>query len=87
MLLLTRLLGRIAPYITNSQLPPTLNASESFSQILVFHLSSKSAIQRMVVGLVLEEWAKTDKVSPGFESHLCDLPVDVWVFSKRLGKF
>ncbi|XP_033630416.1 TATA-binding protein-associated factor 172-like [Asterias rubens] len=56
-----RLLGRIAPYITNSQLPPTLNASESFSQILVFHLSSKSAIQRMVVGLVLEEWAKTDK--------------------------
>ena len=38
------------------------NATESFAQILIFHLSSKSAIQRTVIGLVIEEWAQSDQV-------------------------
>ncbi|XP_038069588.1 TATA-binding protein-associated factor 172-like isoform X2 [Patiria miniata] len=56
-----RLLGRIAPYITSSKLAAELNASESFGQILIFHIKSKSAIQRMVIGLIIEEWARTGK--------------------------
>ncbi|XP_022080347.1 TATA-binding protein-associated factor 172-like isoform X2 [Acanthaster planci] len=56
-----RLLGRVAPYITSHRLSAEFNACESLAQILIFHLKSKSAIQRMVIGLIIEEWAQTRK--------------------------
>lgn len=36
---------------------PTPNALESFAGILLFHLSSKSAIQRMCTSWIIKEWA------------------------------
>ncbi|XP_072029618.1 TATA-binding protein-associated factor 172-like [Amphiura filiformis] len=58
----SRLLGKISSYITSKQLSSETNTMESFAQILIFHLSSKSAVQRMVVGLVIEQWAQSDQL-------------------------
>ena len=47
---------------------------ESFSSILLFHLNSKSSIQRLCVGLVLIEWSKnqtTDSISPNDVLNRC----------------
>ncbi|XP_070579939.1 TATA-binding protein-associated factor 172-like [Ptychodera flava] len=52
-----KLLGLLAVYITDSRLPAESNAAESIGQLLSFHLDNKSALQRVVVGLVVTEWA------------------------------
>lgn len=33
---------------------------ECFEKVLMVHLNSKSALQRMVIGLVIAEWARRD---------------------------
>lgn len=53
-----RLLGRLAPYLTFNPAPSDDNGLDPFAQVLHFHLATKSAIQRMLAALVIEEWAK-----------------------------
>lgn len=60
-----RLLGALCRCICD----PHLNAAsqeirpaESLGQLLLFHLNSKSALQRIAVALVLCEWAALQKV-------------------------
>lgn len=62
----SRLLGALCRCICD----PRLNAAsqevrpaESLGQLLLFHLNSKSALQRIAVALVLCEWAALQKVT------------------------
>uniref|UniRef100_A0A1W7R9G5 TATA-binding protein-associated factor 172 n=1 Tax=Hadrurus spadix TaxID=141984 RepID=A0A1W7R9G5_9SCOR len=61
-----RFLGLLLCYITK-QLPPSYISSESelpleaISKILIFHLISKSALQRIATALVLTSWAQFEE--------------------------
>ncbi|XP_050515682.1 TATA-binding protein-associated factor 172 isoform X1 [Diabrotica virgifera virgifera] len=63
----SRMLGSLSRYITKPA--PGVdyatngleNPIDSYVKVLMVHLNSKSALQRMVTGLVIAEWAKADK--------------------------
>lgn len=64
-LCVTRLLGALCRCICDPQLNAVsqeLRPAESLGQLLLFHLNSKSALQRVTVALVLCEWAALQKV-------------------------
>ena len=60
-----KLIGTLAYFLTEPNLhpvessdqPSTQEALESFAQILLLHLNSKSAIQRMCSAWIIKEWA------------------------------
>lgn len=60
------MLGRLCGYLVKA--PPELmqggtsSAVEALGKLITFHLESKSAHQRMAVGLVLYSWAKEEGV-------------------------
>ena len=60
------MLGQLCGYLI--QAPPDMNQGagehpiETLGKIFTFHLASKSAQQRMAVGLVLHSWAEGKKV-------------------------
>ncbi|XP_057659908.1 TATA-binding protein-associated factor 172 isoform X3 [Diorhabda carinulata] len=62
----SRMLGFLSRYITKPA--PGIdyvtsgleNPIDSYVKVLLVHLNSKSALQRMVTGLVIAEWAKAD---------------------------
>uniref|UniRef100_A0A8C5E6B9 BTAF1 RNA polymerase II, B-TFIID transcription factor-associated n=1 Tax=Gouania willdenowi TaxID=441366 RepID=A0A8C5E6B9_GOUWI len=59
-----RLLGALCHCICDPQLNAAsqeIRPAESLGQLLLFHLNSKSALQRIAVGLVLCEWASLQK--------------------------
>lgn len=60
-----RLLGALCRCICDPQLNAVsqeMRPAESLGQLLLFHLNSKSALQRVTVALVLCEWAALQKV-------------------------
>lgn len=60
-----RLLGALCRCICDPQLNAAsqeMRPAESLGQLLLFHLNSKSALQRVTVALVLCEWAALQKV-------------------------
>lgn len=62
---LSRLLGALCRCICDPQLNAAsqeIRPAESLGQLLLFHLNSKSALQRITVALVLCEWAALQKV-------------------------
>lgn len=64
--LCSRLLGALCRCICDPQLNAVsqeIRPAESLGQLLLFHLNSKSALQRVTVALVLCEWAALQKVS------------------------
>lgn len=68
MILVSRLLGALCRCICDPQLNAAsqeIRPAESLSQLLVFHLNTKSALQRIAVALVLCEWAALQKVRLG----------------------
>lgn len=79
MSLLSRLLGALCRCICDPQLNAAsqeIRPAESLGQLLLFHLNSKSALQRIAVALVLCEWAALQKVkilSNEFEFVYCGL--------------
>lgn len=61
----SRLLGALCRCICDPQLNAAsqeIRPAESLGQLLLFHLNSKSALQRITVALVLCEWAALQKV-------------------------
>ncbi|TNN37598.1 TATA-binding protein-associated factor 172 [Liparis tanakae] len=65
-LMAARLLGALCRCICDPQLNAAsqeIRPAESLGQLLLFHLNSKSALQRIAVALVLCEWAAMQKVS------------------------
>lgn len=61
-----RLLGALCRCICDPQLNAAsqeIRPAESLGHLLLFHLNSKSALQRITVALVLSEWAALQKVS------------------------
>ncbi|XP_059214862.1 TATA-binding protein-associated factor 172 isoform X2 [Centropristis striata] len=63
-LLAARLLGALCRSICDPQLNAAsqeIRPAESLGQLLLFHLNSKSALQRIAVALVLCEWAALQK--------------------------
>lgn len=61
----SRLLGALCGCICDPQLNAAsqeIRPAESLGQLLLFHLNSKSALQRIAVALVLCEWAAVQKV-------------------------
>lgn len=65
MTVLSRLLGALCRCICDPQLNAAsqeIRPAESLGQLLLFHLNSKSALQRITVALVLCEWAALQKV-------------------------
>uniref|UniRef100_A0A8C7DPJ0 B-TFIID TATA-box binding protein associated factor 1 n=1 Tax=Oncorhynchus kisutch TaxID=8019 RepID=A0A8C7DPJ0_ONCKI len=66
-LMAAKLLGALCRCICDPQLNSSsqdIRPGESLGQLLLFHLNSKSALQRIVVALVLCEWAAVQKVGP-----------------------
>uniref|UniRef100_A0A8C7DIE7 B-TFIID TATA-box binding protein associated factor 1 n=1 Tax=Oncorhynchus kisutch TaxID=8019 RepID=A0A8C7DIE7_ONCKI len=64
-LMAAKLLGALCRCICDPQLNSSsqdIRPGESLGQLLLFHLNSKSALQRIVVALVLCEWAAVQKV-------------------------
>uniref|UniRef100_A0A4W5R8E0 B-TFIID TATA-box binding protein associated factor 1 n=1 Tax=Hucho hucho TaxID=62062 RepID=A0A4W5R8E0_9TELE len=64
-LMAAKLLGALCRCICDPQLNSSsqdIRPAESLGQLLLFHLNSKSALQRIVVALVLCEWAAVQKV-------------------------
>lgn len=62
---LSRLLGALCRCICDPQLNAAsqeIRPAESLGQLLLFHLNSKSALQRITVALVLCKWAALQKV-------------------------
>uniref|UniRef100_A0A3P9N4Y9 B-TFIID TATA-box binding protein associated factor 1 n=1 Tax=Poecilia reticulata TaxID=8081 RepID=A0A3P9N4Y9_POERE len=63
-LMAARLLGALCRCICDPQLNASsqeIRPAESLGQLLLFHLNSKSALQRIAVALVLCEWAALQK--------------------------
>lgn len=63
--LCSRLLGALCRCICDPQLNAAsqeIRPAESLGQLLLFHLNSKSALQRIAVSMVLCEWAAVQKV-------------------------
>ncbi|KAM9365366.1 TATA-binding protein-associated factor 172 isoform 2-T2 [Pholidichthys leucotaenia] len=63
-LMAAKLLGALCKCICDPQLNAAsqeIRPAESLSQLLLFHLNSKSALQRIAVALVLCEWAALQK--------------------------
>lgn len=61
----SRLLGALCRCICDPQLNAAsqeIRPAESLGQLLLFHLNSKSALQRITVALVLCEWAAVQTV-------------------------
>ncbi|XP_067121938.1 TATA-binding protein-associated factor 172 [Centruroides vittatus] len=61
-----RFLGLLLSHLTKQIPEPAENSEqesliEGISKILLFHLNSKSALQRIAIGLVLTAWAKHEK--------------------------
>ncbi|XP_023219051.1 TATA-binding protein-associated factor 172-like, partial [Centruroides sculpturatus] len=61
-----RFLGLLLNHLTKQIPEPAENSEqesliEGISKILLFHLNSKSALQRIAIGLVLTAWAKHEK--------------------------
>lgn len=61
-----RFLGLLLNYLSKQVTEPVENSeqeslTEGISKILLFHLNSKSALQRIATGLVLTNWAKFEK--------------------------
>uniref|UniRef100_A0AAZ3RS54 BTAF1 RNA polymerase II, B-TFIID transcription factor-associated n=1 Tax=Oncorhynchus tshawytscha TaxID=74940 RepID=A0AAZ3RS54_ONCTS len=68
-LMAAKLLGALCRCICDPQLNSSsqdIRPAESLGQLLLFHLNSKSALQRIVVALVLCEWAAVQKVTTIF---------------------
>nr|XP_029525639.1 TATA-binding protein-associated factor 172-like isoform X3 [Oncorhynchus nerka] len=64
-LMAAKLLGALCRCICDPQLNSSsqdIRPAESLGQLLLFHLNSKSALQRIVVAMVLCEWAAVQKV-------------------------
>ena len=60
-----RLLGVLCRSICDPRInsgPQEIRPAESLAQLLLFHLNSKSALQRIAVTMVLCEWAAEQKV-------------------------
>ncbi|XP_033118487.1 TATA-binding protein-associated factor 172-like [Anneissia japonica] len=62
----TRLIGRLSARLTSEMvhlpdLPLDGNAASSICQLLEHYLSSNSAVLRMVVGMIIEEWSVQDE--------------------------
>lgn len=60
-----RLLGVLCSCICDPRLNSSsqeLRPAESLAQLLLFHLNSKSALQRITVAMVICEWAALQKV-------------------------
>lgn len=53
-----KLIGLLAHFVTKPALCVTPSPLECFANILLFHLNSKSAMQRMCIAWVIKEWAK-----------------------------
>jgi TATA-binding protein-associated factor len=53
-----KFIGLLAHFVTKSVHASTPSPIECFANILLFHLNSKSAIQRMCIAWVIKEWAK-----------------------------
>ncbi|CAL1577030.1 unnamed protein product [Knipowitschia caucasica] len=63
-LMAAKLLGALCRCICDPQLNSSsqeMRPAESLGQLLLFHLNSKSALQRIAVSLVLCEWAATQR--------------------------
>ncbi len=63
-----RLLGALCSCICDPRLNSSsqeLRPAESLAQLLLFHLNSKSALQRIAVSMVICEWAGLQKVRTG----------------------
>lgn len=54
----SKLLGMLAFYITRDIEGCTPSPLDCFGNLIMFHLCSKSSIQRMCSGLIVNEWAK-----------------------------
>ena len=52
-----KFIGLLAHFITNPNHSSTPSPIECFANILLFHLNSKSALQRMCIAWVVKEWA------------------------------
>lgn len=65
-----KLLGLLATYITRDTgcLPSPLDC---FANLILFHLNTKSSLQRMCSGLILNEWAKYHEKNQNDESKSC----------------
>lgn len=60
-----RLLGALCRCICDPRInsgPQEIRPAESLAQLLLFHLNSKSALQRIAVAMVLCEWGADQKV-------------------------
>ena len=53
-----KLLAVLSEHLTSSTESATPSPMECLSNLLLFHLNSKSSLQRMCVGLILQEWAR-----------------------------
>ncbi|XP_054159429.1 TATA-binding protein-associated factor 172-like [Oppia nitens] len=53
-----KFIGLLAYFVTKPLYDTQPSAMDSFANILLFHLSSKSAMQRMCIAWVIKEWAK-----------------------------
>nr|CAD7574777.1 unnamed protein product [Timema californicum] len=65
----SRMLGLLSCYIVQPApgivySPDVESPVDSFVKVLLVYLNSKSALQRMVVGLVIAEWARLDTLTP-----------------------
>nr|CAD7405891.1 unnamed protein product [Timema poppensis] len=71
-----------APGIVYS--PDVESPVDSFVKVLLVYLNSKSALQRMVVGLVIAEWARLDTLTPACPENLKSQAI--WSFDSSLLK-
>ncbi|KAK7901215.1 hypothetical protein WMY93_017984 [Mugilogobius chulae] len=75
-LMAAKLLGALCRCICDPQLNSSsqeMRPAESLGQLLLFHLNSKSALQRIAVALVLCEWAALQKVTSIFSESTSGL--------------
>ena len=64
--LFNRLLGKLLEqlsHLTAAVAPEMETPAEMLTKLLLFHLNSRSAIQRSCIGMILTEWAKLQTVS------------------------
>ncbi|KAH8028372.1 hypothetical protein HPB51_016195 [Rhipicephalus microplus] len=63
----SRLLGLLSGFVTRPmpglEVPPVESPVESFARLVLFHLASKSALQRMMTAAVMAHWVSLHPVS------------------------
>ncbi|CAG2061720.1 unnamed protein product, partial [Timema podura] len=79
----SRMLGLLSCYIVQPApgivyTPDVESPVDSYVKVLLVYLNSKSALQRMVVGLVIAEWARLDTLTTACPETLKS-PVDSYV--------